>query len=205
MRFFGNLVCGVLLFPTVSFAQVWPESFRVQGVAAQDVLNIRAEPGPEAAIVGAFGPYDLNIEVLGLSEDGAWGKVGIPEGNGWVSMRFLQVTPAPVNEVPRPFACFGTEPFWSISFHPRGAIDLSVPGESPVALTLAEQSVAQGQWGGYLLRLGQADDSNHTLMVTREACSDGMSDREFGFSVLRMEQGGAGASLTRGCCTLDQR
>ncbi|OYX22743.1 MAG: hypothetical protein B7Z10_12675, partial [Rhodobacterales bacterium 32-66-7] len=103
------------------FAQDLPAQFRVDGVSADDMLNIRAEPRASADRIGALGPYTTNVEVLSLSEDGRWGRVGMPEGNGWVALRYLVRQDVPEGQViPRPLSCLGTEPFWSLGLLQRG-------------------------------------------------------------------------------------
>jgi len=113
MRLFAVLM--VTLFGTIAAAQTLPERFMVTDVASDDTLNIRAEPDATSDIIGEFGPNTLNVEILRVQE--GWGQVPTAEGLGWVSMRFLAENPWPEGEVPRPLACSGTEPFWSLTLH----------------------------------------------------------------------------------------
>jgi hypothetical protein len=78
-----------LLVAMPAAAQDLPALFRVTGVAANDVLNIRAEPSARAAIIGSFRPDAGGIEVVALSADGRWGLVNSGEQAGWSSMRYL--------------------------------------------------------------------------------------------------------------------
>lgn len=71
--------------------------WRVVGVAADDVLNIRAGPGVSNPIVGSFPPNARNIRITGrirtLPSGAVWAQVrgaGLPGGTGWVNGRFLQ-------------------------------------------------------------------------------------------------------------------
>lgn len=201
MRGFLALLLACIATPVL--ADPWPAAYRVDGVAAADVLNIRAAPDAGAEVLATIAPFAMSVEVLGRSPDGRWGEVGLPEGNGWVNMRFLAATPTPAGELPRPLSCLGTEPFWSIQFPARGGAVWSDPETPDLALDLVEETVVDGQWGGFLLRLADAQGALHTLTVTRARCSDGMSDRAFGFSVLRVSS--RGPALERGCCTLDHR
>jgi uncharacterized membrane protein len=198
-----RLLAVVMLCAVPAMAEVpLPAAFAVQGVAADDILNIRAEPDAASAVVGTIPPDALGVEVVRLSDDGAWGQIGTAEGNGWVAMRFLSALPAPEQGLlPRPMRCFGTEPFWSVTFPPtRGAVHATPEGETPQ--TIYSQSQAQE---GHLVILEEAAPILRTLMIAREACSDGMSDRTYGFSVRMFTEGPEGNSLLRGCCTLDQR
>ena len=179
-------------------ADLFPRAYQVTGVAANDVLNIRAEPSGSAPIVGRFGPYAISVEVIEVTADGKWGKVGLPEGNGWVAMRFLQETPPPPHEIPRPMVCFGTEPFWSLTFLPRGDIAWQTPEEADT-LTPIREAVARE---GYMAVLQAGPTLDRTLTITREACNDGMSDRDFGFAARLFTEAPDGNSLMPGCCTM---
>jgi uncharacterized membrane protein len=184
-----------------ALAQDFPATYQVTGVAADDVLNIRAEPSGDAATVGEIGPYGFNIEVLGLSDDGKWGMVPLPEGSGWVSMRFLQATPAADPWlIPRPLSCSGTEPFWTLGLYPKGAEWVTPEGRSD--LTVTEESVASR---GYRLRAEEGPTRAYHLTVTRAQCSDGMSDRRFGLAASLFIESPDGNELLSGCCTLDHR
>lgn len=199
-----RVLAGLLLsgIATASQAERFPAAFQVHDVPQNDVLNIRAEPTTEASIIGAIGPFGINIEVLETSSDGRWGKVGLPEGNGWVSMRYLESTPATdENTVPRPLSCFGTEPFWSVSLYPQGA-EYNSPDTGAVPMTvLAEAAAPQG----YSLRLEEGPTLTRSLIIARQKCSDGMSDRNFGFSALMFLDSPEGNGVFSGCCTLDHR
>lgn len=68
----------------------FPAIFRVVGVAANDVLNVRQAPHARSPIVGVFAPNEPMVEVLQLSEDGRWGLVRFGGSLGWSSMRYLE-------------------------------------------------------------------------------------------------------------------
>lgn len=191
------LLCGT------AQAQSFPAAYQVLGVAADDVLNIRAEPLATSPVIGALGPYDTHVEVLGLSEDGKWGLVALPENAGWVSMRFLAATPPDDPAlIPRPFTCVGTEPFWSLALHDRGDAEWSTPDTPRTGLTLTEEHVATQ---GYFARAEEGPTRIYSLTVTREWCTDGMSDREYGFLAKLFIESPDGNLLLSGCCTLDAR
>ncbi|MDO9524040.1 MAG: SH3 domain-containing protein, partial [Gemmobacter sp.] len=115
------MIC-LCLSAAPAVAEPFPATYEVRDVAANDVLNIRAQPRADAALIATLPPFAINIEVLETSEDRRWGLVSTGEGNGWVSMRYLNHTiwPDPYT-VPRPLTCLGTEPFWSVALLPRGA------------------------------------------------------------------------------------
>jgi uncharacterized membrane protein len=190
---------ALLLLAGPALAQDLPAQFSITGVAADDTLNIRAEPSGSAPKLGEYGPYALNIEVLETTPDGSWGRVGIPESNGWVSMRFLERQDAPPFEIPRPMTCYGTEPFWTLAMTVRGD-EFSALGEDLRFLTMTRQIVARE---GYFASFVEGPTLERFLTIRRAACNDGMSDRDFGFSALLMTEAPDGNTLLSGCCTLD--
>lgn len=192
----------LLMFSHAAGAEEFPAAFSVSGVSADDVLNIRQAPGAGSAKIGELGPFTLNIEVLALSGNGRWGRIGMPEGNGWVAMRYLARQDLPEGAVvPRPLSCVGTEPFWRIGLLSRGD-EFDRMGDDRVDLDLVEERPADN---GYQADLTGQDGASYSLMVSRGACSDGMSDREFGWTGTLSIDGQGGAETLTGCCTLDHR
>lgn len=106
--------------------------YYVNGVASNDVLNIRAEPTASAEIVG-FLNFDENmVEVVGRSENGNWGLVNISEGTGWTSMRYLKEQfPQSFgsSKVPTNLACFGDYPNWTLKAD-RFSLQFNILGQS---------------------------------------------------------------------------
>lgn len=183
-------------------AETLPAVYRVAGVAAGDVLNVRAEPSAGAAILGAIAPGTGGVEVVRLSGDGRWGMVHTGEGNGWVAMRFLEATPPEDPAlIPRPLRCLGTEPFWSLTRALHGGT-WSTP-DAPEAKVAFPYEYAAPE--GYFAYAEDALGRGFQLIVTRETCSDGMSDRIYGFSARLFLAFREGNRLYSGCCTLDAR
>ena len=195
-------VLTVVFLATSAAADLLPLAYQVTGVDASDMLNIRSAPSTHADIIGSINPFATAIEVIALSTDGKWGKIGVPEGNGWVAMRFLEKAPSDdVNQVPRPMTCMGTEPFWAISLYPRGA-EYNSPETGVIPLSVkSERSAPQG----YLLTLEEGPTLDRTMIITRETCHDGMSDREYGFTSKIFVDAPDGNQILSGCCTLDHR
>jgi uncharacterized membrane protein len=202
IRFFGLAVCLWPLSIGVAVADPLPAAYQVRDVTQADVLNIRATPSAVADVVGEIGPFAHAIEVIETSADGKWGKVSTRAGNGWVNMRYLEATVRPdPGLVPRPLSCFGTEPFWNIGLFARGA-EYNSPETGAVPMTVVSEAVAPQ---GYLVLLEEGPKLNRTLVITREACSDGMSDRAFGFSARMFLEALDGNAVHGACCTLDHR
>lgn len=190
----------VVALPMMAVAQAFPASFQVTGLAKDESLNIRAMPDAESESLGQIGPFAIAIEVLNLSDDGKWGRIGLPEGNGWIAMRYLEPTPAlDPFKVPRPISCFGTEPFWSVSLYPQGA-EYNSPDTGAVPMEVTAEAVSPK---GYLFHLQEGPTLERTLIVARGQCNDGMSDRDFGFSTHMFLESPDGNATYAGCCTLD--
>lgn len=188
-------------------AQVQPEGFtpglyRVTGVAADDVLNIRAAPTAAAALVGSYAPATDGIEVVALNEAGTWGMVGLPEGNGWVSMAFLERQPADTGALPLGLRCGGTEPFWSLAFESGSSASYASP-EVP-GLRLEVQPVRSVHLPADRLTGFDAGAPGLALtgLVRPALCSDGMSDRLYGWMLEMIERRTVSHRLVHGCCTL---
>lgn len=184
-------------------AETWPALHDVTGVAGNDVLNLRAEPSARSAVVGTLSPVARGVEVTALSADGKWGRVLAGEGVGWAAMRFLVRQPGPDWTAGQAvLACYGTEPFWSADVDlPAGVIRYEDMGGSRAVLPVAWARPAAGVFG--LLGLG-LDEGGFATLQSGD-CSDGMSDRIMGLSlVLFRPDGGAADGFVglSGCCTL---
>ena len=113
-----GLAALLVLLPTLAFAQMLPlpALHDVQGVAADDVLNIRSAPDAGAGVIGALAPDATGVEIVERSDDLKWGLVNSGEGAGWVALRFLQRQAGQDHgQFPPVAACSGTEPFWSMT------------------------------------------------------------------------------------------
>jgi uncharacterized membrane protein len=95
-------------------------------------------------------------------------------------------------------SCFGTEPFWNISFYPRGA-EYNALGEAPHDLTILREGTAPN---GYMVEAEDGPTLTRTMIVTARACNDGMSDRNFGMSISMFTEAHDGNDVRTGCCTM---
>lgn len=197
------LLC--LLFPGIAAAQTLPALYDVSGVAADDVLNIRAKPDASAAIIGSLAPKATDVEVVALSADGKWAQVNGAEASGWAALQFLHAQGGPDWFALQSYlTCFGTEPFWSFYLDPaQHSVHLNTPDEEG-----PEQDIVS-QWPGSTWQPVAAmqfasEDGGGVAVLRGQACSDGMSDRAFGLSLdlfLQPSDNGPAASL-HGCCSL---
>lgn len=188
------------LFATPLSAQSFPESYVTRDIPSDDTLNIRAQPSTSAPVIGEYGPYTLNIEVLRTTPDGKWGMVGFREGNGWVSMRYLELSGH--NEphmFPRPLYCSGTEPFWNLNVTVRGD-EYQEMGMERRDLEMIQDANSPN---GGLAVFEEGPTLNRTLITKRGYCGDGMSDREYGWQAMLFTEAPDGNYVQSGCCTMD--
>ena len=178
---------------------ILPTLFDVTGVAADDVLNIRAEPNAGAAIIGTLAPDATGIEVT--EERRGWARVNTAEGSGWASARYLayRVDVWEEGKLPAAFSCYGTEPFWSATVEGRDLV-LSTPEVAetrfPVSAILST--------GVFRNPTRVVVGQGASLTAMPQQCSDGMSDRRFGLAGLFVLTGDD-PHLLSGCCSIEAR
>ncbi len=179
-----------------------PALFDVAGVADPDVLNVRAEPDAAADIVGTLENDAERVEVVDLSEDSRWGLVNVAEASGYVAMRYLEPREidAGPEGLPSKLACFGTEPFWSLSVD-EADVTLSTPesGERVLSLDKVLRVINVPQPNHVLF--AELDEARYTAVIDRAECSDGMSDRRYGLAITFIEDSKS-AWAAGGCCSL---
>ena len=182
----STFVIALLAAISAALAQT-PEYYRVKGVAANDVLNIRMEPKPTAEIAGELVPDAWPVEVLETITVGSstWGRVIAADNDGWVNMAFLE--PAPValigeTAVPEGLACSGTEPFWDATFS-KSAVAFSAVDEEGVDLPITTAIAAIARPHRFSIVAGEGKSRMTAALAFGETCSDGMSDRNYGWRV----------------------
>ncbi|MBM7067144.1 COG3650 family protein [Actibacterium sp. 188UL27-1] len=197
------VIMAVFLALPVWAEPVVPGLFRVSGVASNDVLNIREEPTVRSPILSAY-PFDARgIEVVGYNETGRWAKVGLGERNGWVAAKFLTADTSAA-----PLGCFGAEPFWNLTID---APDARYEGVDTPRITMnvvRAQSRLPDVSGVAAFDLDGIDYAMSAIIRPRQ-CSDGMSDRMYGWGIDLMIHRAAtptdGPTHLAGCCTLQGR
>ncbi len=204
MRILFSFILMMMLSATSALAEweLFPARYDVTGVASDDVLNVRSGFGASHPIIQALAYNDRDIEIIKLSADGKWGLIGYPDGDGWASMRYLQRQPGQGGpDLPRPLSCGGNEPFWAIQFMP-GANEFTEPGQMPHGLATVWEGIPDGmQPVAYGLKMAGGSDEIDAI-ITRSQCSDGMSDKSYGFAINALLTGTLGDRMLTGCCTL---
>lgn len=198
------LVSAVLTAaPAQAIVTDFPALYNVAGVASDDVLNVRDAPASSAAIVATLPATRTGLEVLGPSDDGAWMRVGLGEISGWVSARFLEAqTPRAHGSLPIPMRCYGTEPFWGLNFPAGDFAEFERLPEPEAQFRIADQATPLGGKTGEIAARLTGENAAGTVVLRREYCSDEMSDRDFGLSVLFLLERGDASVLHAGCCSL---
>ena len=68
-------------------------SFRVAGVAADDVLNVRTGPAPNYPVIATVPPHARGVNILGQCVQD-WCRVRYKSASGWVNRRYLMTDAA---------------------------------------------------------------------------------------------------------------
>ena len=176
-----------------------PALFDVRGVAAGDVLNIRAEPSANAPIIGQIARNAAGVEVVAASGDGKWGLVNVGDGQGHVALRFLARQPGPDwFELQTAMVCSGTEPFWSLTYDPAQSVASFATPDADTAFEVTNRWPRTEYQPVAGLGLG----AQSFVFLQAQSCNDGMSDRAFGLTANLFLSGDAGPFTLSGCCTL---
>ncbi len=180
-------------------AEVYPALHDVTGVAANDVLNIRAEPDAGSPVIGTLDPNARSVEVIAVTD--GWALVNIDESSGYASMRFLARSAEPDwTALERPLTCLGTEPFWSLEIDPAAGETRFRTPEDEAAHTAPITVTWPAMPGSRTAAVALPDG---LAVLAPAACSDGMSDRGYGIAADLFLTGPDPAHLS-GCCRLGQ-
>lgn len=216
VRFFPRLAALKGLLLGLFLLAAWPVAatpeytlptlFDVTGVAANDVLNIRAVPNGSAAIIGTLAPHARDIEVVGYDASGRWARINTGERSGWAALRYLayQVDVWNPGTLPPTLHCIGTEPFWS--FRPRGNTVVFSTPEAPESVMRIETVLTTGMFRDPRRSVtAQGASQRMTAVMVPMACSDGMSDRAYGLDFTVILEGRGEPQMLTGCCSIAPR
>ncbi|SLN17785.1 Bacterial SH3 domain protein [Roseivivax jejudonensis] len=189
---------GAAVMP--SDAPTLPALHAVTGVVPGDVLNVRAEPDPEAEKIGELAADAIGVEVTAIDAATGWARVNTNERAGWASLDFLSPEEGGALPDVARLSCFGTEPFWTLDVDAGGLSNFSEPESEALFLTGPVQT-GEGRTGRYGVT-GGAAGRQLALAITVTGCSDGMSDRLYGLDAALI-LGGSGSRMLSGCCSLE--
>ncbi|MEM6480255.1 MAG: SH3 domain-containing protein [Pseudomonadota bacterium] len=187
---------------SVAHSDSLPAFYDVAGIEQEDVLNIRAAPELSSRILSTLPHNATNLEIVALDTNGEWGQIIFEESNGWVSLKFLaRQAGQPDDELPRPLACFGNEPFWNLTLPMGEPAKITRMDAEPILVDTLDPVTSANQTDRYAV-FGQGEEQVFTFIFHRDQCSDQMSDRAFGMSVDVFMTEESGVSYVTGCCNL---
>ena len=193
-----RLIVLLLLWAGGAAAQPLPALYDVTGVAADDVLNVRAGPDAGSEIIGTLAPGATGVEVI--EEADGWGRVNAGERSGWASLTYLARRPGQeAGDLPARLRCAGTEPFWSLVTTGEEVILDEMATNRTRSWPQSSTLTAEGRYEPHAIP-GEGDAPD--VIVSRGACTDGMSDRAFGL-IVHVLQGGDDPYLLSGCCSIE--
>lgn len=200
MRALLTALLVLLAGPAAATQDAWPALFDVTGVALDDVLNVRSAPSATSEIVGALAPDATGVEVIRPDDRQTWGLVNTGEGTGWVSLAYLaRLAGQWQGAFPDPARCFGTEPFWTLTFPDGGTVSLRTPEERSVpAGSVVARLGSANRRDRHGIRIAFPDGRLSSGVISWERCTDGMSDREYGLALDLLDAD----RVLSGCCTL---
>lgn len=195
------LALTLLARPSAALPEATPEpdaAYRVVGVAADDLLNVRRQPGVGGEVVARLRPDRRGLVVTGKRVEaggGVWWSVLLGAGEeGWVNARFLTPENPRLAARAHPLRCVGTEPFWSLKLGSTEA-RFETPEGAESWSFLAARIAPPARAG--MLKAGSRSGS----LDARRAmplCSDGMSDVGYPYEVRLRTPDGRDLA---GCCS----
>ncbi|ARU55371.1 hypothetical protein OLMES_1292 [Oleiphilus messinensis] len=170
---------------------------KVRNVKENDTLNLRAAPSAQSQILQKLSHDATGL--LKIGEQNQWVQLSYFGVQGWVHGNYVDQATRPVlkggaSEV----SCLGTEPHWNFnSRYP--VVEFKYLGDS-VSLWL-DGPITEGQNATNIELLSashpKALEKSLQAVVKTELCSDGMSDRDYPYSIeIISRQHG----ILSGCC-----
>lgn len=200
-----QLIAAIALFSvaTTSWAESFPYLAIVTDIAPNDHLNVRSNPNRLSVNIGSLAS-NTQVEILGIDESNQWAQIIWNKGNGWVSLRYLQTIKRQYNAdgLPLGLSCNGTEPFWDLS------IDTNQTNQT-IKFNLIDQEQIKDKiiWASQSQNIAtQAyafKGQSYHAILRRTNCSDGMSDRDYGWVIdviLSTDKKNYSTQFLSGCC-----
>lgn len=199
----ASLLALPLALPGLAMAD--PSYHRVIDVAASDTLNVRAEPSASSTDIGDLAHDARRVEVFEFDPTGNWARIALNERDGWVATRFLtrdEVVTLGETTIPQGLTCGGTEPFWALGLYGEDA-RYSHPTDGDTDFAYETIMVAEGQLGSpALVMLATEDDTVIEATLLGASCTDGMSDRSYGWTITLQRIALGERRFLSGCCHL---
>ncbi|SFB11801.1 SH3 domain-containing protein [Poseidonocella pacifica] len=187
----------ILALALPAAAEDYPALYDVDGLAPNVSLNIRAAPTVQGQDIGDLSASASGVEVTG-AQDG-WLRITHEGGPAWVSARYMRRQPGSEALLGRPLQCSGTEPFWSLQVGADGQLTFRTPEGAETAFAAGDSISSANRSDVALIR---SAEGTAQLLVSRRACSDGMSDIIYGLTSDLLLEAPMGMRLLSGCCSL---
>lgn len=203
----------LLAAPPAPAESLPPEYFQVTALAADDPLAVRAKPSAEAESLGALpgGAGPIEVVATRMAGQTEWAQILWDERPGWVAARYLEpIEPERLGRTALPvgLVCSGTEPFWALTLQSQSEADWLVPLLDERAERRIGWALGAGGRQGWpaAIRFSDAAGEDAGVMIVRPGlCSDGMSDRDYGWLAAFQTYLDGQPAFFEGCCRLPRR
>jgi uncharacterized membrane protein len=168
-------------------------------------VAVFADHSERSRQIGALAPGGGPVEVVETDRTRNWGRIVWGEGNGWVDLRALEPSEPPTlagSAIPVGLLCLGTEPFWDVSV--VSAAEMRVRRlDGVTAMARIGGATASRNGAGFPAMVwAEAGGLAARLLVRPGQCSDGASDRDYGWVADAVIVEDGRQSLFSGCCHL---
>lgn len=202
-----NVTVNTGAAPTASPSRI----YAVTKVAPDDGLNMRTQPGTGGSVVAVLPANAKGLIVLGQEQktgNSVWVKVAWAGRQGWVNKYYLRedvdtvnYNPANTKPVVKPevvMQCGGTEPFWSMSISERDMkVNIMGGAQFTVPVNMRQQSANSTT---IAVVAGMRGNASTTAFLEKvENCSDGMSDKNYPYTITTVLNG---QQVMSGCCSI---
>lgn len=202
-----NLKVNTGTAPAASSSRV----YAVNKVAPDDGLNMRTQPGTGGNVVAVLPANAKGLVALGQevkTGNSVWVKVAWAGQQGWVNKYYLRedvdivnYNPAKPKPAVKPevvMQCGGTEPFWSMSVSEHEMkVNIMDGAQFTVPVNMRQQSANSTTIAVVAGARGSA--STTAFLEKVENCSDGMSDKNYPYTITAVLNG---QRVMSGCCSL---
>lgn len=172
--------------------------YEVTHVDETDSLNMRTASRVSAPVVTSLPYHAKQITVLNTisRRHSRWSKIKWQGKVGWVNAYYLRPQ---ITTTTTTFQCNGTEPFWGITIAANNSIKFRNEdiGNFQARISFQRLPIARPSEIGILVTKAVSTGHSATIVTHKEACSDGMSDINYPYSVTALIND---EFVLEGCC-----